>query len=119
MRAHRDNRSVSTRRRPRSTFFTAEPRLSYLTSVNTPPNQPSASACPSKNACWVSTGEAMLNAAPEKHERMKNTCTRARAPARSTSASPQSTSAVRPGACTCGTNTSPTVSPSSRRRLRT
>lgn len=61
----------------------------------------------------------MLNAAPEKQERMKNKCTLVRAPASSISACPQSTSAVLAGACTCGTNTSGNDSPSSRRRLRT
>jgi hypothetical protein len=61
----------------------------------------------------------MLNAAPEKHERMKNRCTLVRAPARSMSASPQSTSAVTPGAWICGTNTSRAAKPISRRRLRT
>lgn len=56
---------------------------------------------------------------PEKHERMKNTCTVVATPARHTCASPQSTSAVLAGAWTWGTNTSATDRPSSRRRRRT
>ena len=50
---------------------------------------------------------------------MKNSCTSVRAPARSTQAAPQSTSASMPGAWICGINTSATGQPIARLRART
>ena len=89
---------LSTRRRPFSTFFTAEVRLSKRICANTPPNHSNACTCSSRNACWVSTSEAWQNAAPENDARMTNRCTVvAHARRASTSASPQSTSAPTPG----------------------
>ena len=69
------NRSDSTRRRPFSTFFTADFRLSNRISGNTPPNHSNACTCSSRNACWVSTSDAWQNAAPENDARITNRCT--------------------------------------------
>ena len=83
-----------------------------------PPNHSNAATCPSRNACWVWRSNAITNAAPEKHARITNTCTRVRCPRNSTVASPQSTSASTPASAISGTYASP-ISPSARRRSRT
>jgi hypothetical protein len=64
------NRSDSTRRRPLSTFTTADPRLSYLTRPKAPPNHSNAATCPSKKRLLGLAHMRLHEARPEKHARI-------------------------------------------------